>query len=72
MPFPVGSNWTDDEFHSVIEEIMRRSKTDLAFRSLAISDSPAAFLKVASKPLPEGYVITFVDNDGPFKTIPLP
>jgi hypothetical protein len=62
----------NEDVRAAVEEVLRRSALDGAFRSLALSDGRAAIAKVTGRQPPVEFVITFVDNSGAKKTIPLP
>ena len=66
------ATWSEDEIERTLEEIRKRSITDPEFRELALSDSAAAISKVNPKPVPENYMVKFVDNSGPVKSFLLP
>ena len=66
------NQWNSKELQDAIEEVLRRSVLDSAFRSLALSDGRAALSRVTGRELEADLLIKFVDNSGSIKTIPLP
>lgn len=66
------TEWTPQEIQRVIEESIRRGKTDQQFRSLALSNPRAAVEQVAGKPVPEGLRVKFFDGSGEHLSIILP
>lgn len=66
------SNWSNEEAQSAMQAIIQRSTTDPEFRQLVLRDPAAAVLQVSGKPLPEGFVINVVDNEGADLTVVLP
>jgi hypothetical protein len=64
--------WTPQEIERVIEDSIKRGKTDPKFRALALSNSRAAIEEVAGKPIPEGLKVKFFDGSGAQLSIILP
>jgi len=61
-----------DEAPAIVERILKRASTDVAFHALAISNSAAAVKEVSGKQLPEGFKVRFVSNEGADLTLVLP
>jgi hypothetical protein len=66
------NEWTQQEIEQTLEEIKRRSMTDVEFRDVALTDAKAAIAKVNPKPVPAGFNVHFADNSGATKTVVLP
>ena len=64
--------WSEEKAHEVLREVMKRSASDMEYRKLALSDPEAAIAKVDSTPIPEGFKIRFVENQGANLTVVLP
>jgi hypothetical protein len=64
--------WNKEEVDKIEVDIKMRAMTDPEFRALALNDPPAAVTKVTSKPLPPGFRVRFVENDGANLTVVLP
>jgi hypothetical protein len=69
---PVTSEWTPQEIERVIEDSIKRGKTDADFRKLALSNARTAIEEVAGKPIPEGLKVKFFDGSGVQLSIILP
>jgi hypothetical protein len=54
------AQWSHDEFTRTIDEVKRRCLVDPGFRVLALSKPTAAIAKINPKPLPEGWVVKFI------------
>ena len=72
MSTNVADQWNDQEMTRAVREVIRRASVDPQFKQLAISNGAEAIARIDPKPLPPGLVMKFVDNSGPFKTLPLP
>lgn len=66
------ANWTEEEAQSALGNIMKRATTDPDFRRLVLNNPAAAVLEVTGKPLPDGFVINVVENEGADLTVVLP
>jgi hypothetical protein len=66
------NGWTEEDAKRVYREVLKRSVSDVTFRNLAIRDAAAAIAEIDPKPLPPGYKVRFVDNEGANQTIVLP
>jgi hypothetical protein len=66
------TEWTSADVQSTIEEAIRRGRSDLAFRNLALADPNKALEMIAGKPVPEGLKIKFFDGSDAHMTIVLP
>jgi hypothetical protein len=55
------AQWSQDEFNRTIDEVKRRCLVDSGFRILALSQPVAAIAKINPKPLPEGWVVKFIE-----------
>ena len=64
--------WTTEEVNRVVAEIIQRSQRDPSFRSLCFNDPAAAVAGITSEPLPAGFKLRFIDNDGADLTVVLP
>jgi len=56
------AQWSHDEFNRTIDEVKRRCLVDSGFRVLALSQPVAAIAKINPKPLPEGWVVKFIES----------
>lgn len=61
-----------DKAKETLAEISRRAATDPAFRALALANPGEAVKQVAGAPLPEGFKLRIVENDGAHYTHVLP
>lgn len=68
----VKDQWTSKESQEAIRKVAGRAATDADFRHKALTDAGAAVREVTGKPLPEGFKLRFVDNDGADLTVPIP
>lgn len=66
------TDWTEAEAQEALATVSKRSQTDPEFRKLALSDPKAAIAKVNPKPLPPGFKIHVVENQGANLTVVLP
>jgi hypothetical protein len=66
------SQWTTAEADHILEQVIKRSMEDPAYRALALSDANAAIAQLTSKALPAGFTVRFVDNSGASRTFVLP
>jgi hypothetical protein len=64
--------WTTQDVESTIQAAIKRGKTDLAFRQMALSDPNKALETLSGKPLPEGLKVRFFDGGDAHLTIVLP
>ena len=60
------------EADHLLEEVVKRAQSDLAFRQLCLSEPSAAIQKLTDKELPAGYALRFVENQGADLTVVLP
>jgi len=67
-----GQQWTPSEASRVEMEMKKRALKDPEFRALALKNPQAAVAKINSKPLPKGFKIKVVENDGANVVIVLP
>ena len=66
------ADWTEAEAQKTLAELSKRAQTDSEFRKLALRDPNAAIAKVTSKPLPQGFKVHVVENQGANLTVVLP
>jgi hypothetical protein len=66
------AEWNEAEAQKTLTEVSKRTQTDPEFRKLALSNPSAAISKVNSTPLPSGFKVRFVDNNGANLTVVLP
>jgi hypothetical protein len=66
------NDWTNEEIQRVVEQSIKRGKTDASFRSLALAQPRAAIEQVAGKSIPEGLKVKFFDGSNAHLTIILP
>ena len=66
------AEWIESEAQKTLAEITKRSQTDAEFRKLALKDPNTAIAKVNPTPIPTGFKVQFVDNEGADLTIVLP
>jgi hypothetical protein len=66
------TNWTEEEAQNALGSIVKRATTDHEFRRLALENPAAAVLEATGKPLPEGFEINVLENDGADLTVVLP
>jgi hypothetical protein len=64
--------WNEAEAQKTLAEIAKRVQTDPEYRKLALKDPNAAIAKVNPTPVPAGFKVQFVDNEGANLTIVLP
>ena len=67
-----GQQWIPSEGARVEMEMKKRALKDPEFRALALKNPQAAVAKINSKPLPKGFKIKVVENDGANVVIVLP
>ena len=67
-----GQQWTPSEASHVEIELKKRALKDPEFRALALKNPQAAIAKINSKPLPKGFKVKVVENDGANVVIVLP
>ncbi len=68
----VKHQWTSKESQEAIRKVAGKAATDADFRQKALTNPGAAVREVTGKPLPEGFKLRFVDNDGADLTVPIP
>jgi hypothetical protein len=66
------AEWNEAEAQKTLAEITKRSQTDPEYRKLVLKDPNTAIAKVNSTPMPAGFKVQFVDNEGANLTIVLP
>lgn len=66
------SEWTTKDVEGAIQEAIKRGKTDLQFRKLALADPTKALESLTGKKLPEGLNVKFFDGTGAHLTVVLP
>jgi hypothetical protein len=64
--------WTKDHVDRTLADIIRRAQRDATFRNLCLTDAAAAVKAVSAEPLPAGFRLRFVDNDGSDLVVVLP
>ncbi len=64
--------WTKTQTDRVLDEILRRSQRDAAFRKLCLESPGAAVKQVAGEDLPPGFKLRFVENNRADLTVVLP
>jgi hypothetical protein len=67
-----GQQWTPSEASQVEMEVKKRALKDPEFRALALKNPQAAISKINSKPLPRGFKVKVVENEGANVVIVLP
>ena len=67
-----GQQWTPSEATHVEIEMKKRALKDPEFRALALKNPQAAVAKINSKPLPKGFKVKVVENEGANVVIVLP
>ncbi|MEZ5403203.1 MAG: NHLP leader peptide family RiPP precursor [Bryobacteraceae bacterium] len=68
----MGAEWTTKEIEDTIQAAIKRGKTDLAFRKLALSEPNTALQQLSGKELPDGLKVKFFDGSDAHLTIVLP
>lgn len=66
------ATWTYEEGKKAMDEAVRRSATDPAFRKTLLTNVNKAVEEVAGKPLPPGYKIRVVEKGDADMTLVLP
>jgi len=66
------ATWTYEEGKKAMNDAVRRSATDPAFRKLLLSDVNKAVEQIAGKPVPPGYKIRVVEKGATDMTLVLP
>ena len=66
------ATWTYEEGKKAMNDAVRRSATDPAFRKLLLTDVNKAVEQIAGKPVPHGYKIRVVEKGGTDMTLVLP
>ena len=66
------AEWTQAEAQKAIAEVARRSRIDPEFRKLALRDPNAAIAQINPTPLPPGFTVRAVENEGASLTLVLP
>jgi len=66
------AEWNEAEAQKTLAEITKLSQTDPEYRKLVLKDPNAAIAKVNPTPMPAGFKVQFVDNEGANLTIVLP
>lgn len=66
------SEWTTKDIENAIQEAIKKGRTDLAFRKLALSDPNKALETITGKQLPEGLKVKFFDGNDAHLTVVLP
>jgi hypothetical protein len=66
------AEWNEAEAQKTLAEIAKRAQTDPEYRKLALKDPNTAIGKVNSTPMPAGFKVQFIDNEGANLTIVLP
>ena len=66
------ATWTYEEGKKAMNDAVRRSATDPAFRKLLLTDVNKAVEQIAGKPVPPGYKIRVVEKGGTDMTLVLP
>jgi hypothetical protein len=67
-----GQQWTPSEASQVEMEVKKRAVKDPEFRALALKNPQAAIAKINSKPLPRGFRVKVVEDEGANVVIVLP
>lgn len=66
------TTWTGEEAQKALQVIVKRASMDVEFRSRILENPAGAVLEATGRPLPEGFVINVVENDGADLTVVLP
>jgi len=65
-------SWNEQHAQEVLRKVVARATTDMDFRKQALQDPAAAIAKEDPTPIPEGFKIRFVENQGANLTVVLP
>jgi hypothetical protein len=64
--------YSEAEVQAAINEIMKRARTDKAFRELALKDPNTAVKQATNLDVPPGFKIRFIESEGANMVITLP